>query len=435
MISTKNKLFIWLLLWVFGFAYLALIYTPVWGISAYDAADYVFLAEHFWGVPHSGNYGFDFSSEWREFLSNFPFRQIGVGSVYLILKFFLGDSVLKLGPYVLQFLLIATYIWLGSRISRQTGLTAGIASVVVLVGTTYLPASGAMIFTEPFIRMFLVILTGLIVFNKDEDRAPYRLSILLPIVALFLVHFKMQWIIFVVLIISYEAVELIRRPSSKYELGVFLILTLMIPISLLAVNVIGWNCYTIGTAGYGLHAMNMEPGSGAQFLKISCEIPGLFSHQPKYCAEQQYIFSTWADFLRFQYADQSIKELIAGLDRLASMKSNYTIGSIFETVYAGIPDITNFPFIESKGILFYLARSFDLLVGCICLIGLYFKKNRWAGAFFIALLIVTLAGRHVAFWDVRYLTTFAGLPIIIAAKIFFDIRTLILVGPKQPLKN
>ena len=62
-------------------------FTPVgrWQAATNDPADYRFIAEYFWGVPfHPETYDSIWHGGWGDYLRLIPFRSIGLGSFYLL---------------------------------------------------------------------------------------------------------------------------------------------------------------------------------------------------------------------------------------------------------------------------------------------------------------------------------------------------------------
>ena len=84
-------------------------YSP-WIITFFDPADYIFLTKHFFEIPQNGILFLpDFNTRWQEFLTLIPFRQIGVGTFYLVLEKIFGANTIIWGPYVLKTLIATSY--------------------------------------------------------------------------------------------------------------------------------------------------------------------------------------------------------------------------------------------------------------------------------------------------------------------------------------
>ena len=379
-----------------------------WDITYKDPADYVYLAQHFWHVPHTVRCIPDFTERFQEFLTLFPFRQIGVGTFYLFLYNIFGDFTLTIGPVILKIMIAVSYAVLGCCCSRRADRWAGIVCLIILLVTTDYQNCGNALWSEPFLRMLFIFYMALLLSLQIKEKwSSVRMILGSWILCLFVTHIKVQWMVLGLIILTYQAWRLKQSKQWKHFILV-ITLTLLIPISLLFVNWTGWH-YSGFIAGNSLHTMEKHE---YYFLMNICKEDQIKGLSPRFCNEQQYDFETWGQFFAYQYPNQDIKKLILTMDQLSIKTQDYSLEAVLKSMYSGAVFITNFPYIDKS--VEPWGRFIDIIATLLCFSGLFVRSFRPVNIFCLSLWLIPLILYHFAIWDLRYMSPMAGLTMVAA---------------------
>lgn len=411
MSSRDSRSNIGLVFFLVAYGYLATMSPDrhhTWQLASQDPGDYRYLAETFWRVPHD-LHTYSLPEVWQRFLSAVPFRQIGPGTFYLFNKALFGDAAGVVGRYELKGLLAASYSFLATGWSRRMNRVAGLAALVILLGTTSPWTMGDDLLTEAFSRPLFCILAGLTAYLRDdEEETSVRMMVATQFVCLLLVQVKVQWLLLCIVFFAWHALVVMRQRAWK-RLVILSTAMATVPMSLLAVNWIGWR-YLGLTAGTSLHTM-WKMGTTA-FFPALCAKSEMMALATRVCAEHNTSFTNWGQFFAAQYPGQDPKQLIQVMDRASASFVHFTLSAIAQTVGEGYKQLTNFP-PESSDSPSLLARTVDGLSFLLCILGGFLKECRLASLLCIASWGTVLVGLHMARWDPRYLTPMAGLPVVV----------------------
>ncbi|MEY4440597.1 MAG: hypothetical protein RLY49_223 [Candidatus Parcubacteria bacterium] len=396
---------------IFWFFYIEASIKTQWVITFFDPADYIFLAKHFFGMSQGGIVFLpDFNQRWQEFLTLIPFRQIGIGTFYILLEKILGSYAIIWGPAILKTFIAASYAYLCQIWHNKIKSVPSWVCFVVLIFTTTVWVNGNSMWSEPFIRILFVLLLALFIQRIGAQYSTLHFIGALFILFLLLVNIKIQWILLGVPLLLYEAGELILKKKIKQGV-ITILLTALLPLSVLTINSIGWNYYGI-IAGNSLHTILKEESKGSSFLYTICQKEEIIQLSTRFCNEKKYSMNgTWGDFMKYQYPTQDLKELIMAMDTLSKDMVDNSPQAYFKTVKENFSNLTNFPAAKNneKGIIPTLV---DIACIIVSVVGLLNFKTRRIALFCLILWIVPLIGAHVAIWDVRYVTPMAGIPIL-----------------------
>lgn len=404
---------------LFWFFYIEGSIKTQWVVTFFDPADYMFLAKHFFGMSQDGILFLpDFNQRWQEFLTLIPFRQIGVGTFYIVLEKIFGSYVTIWGPLVLKTLISASYAYICQIWHTKIKTIPSWICFITLIFTTTIWVNGSSMWSESFIRILFIVILALIIKRVYSQHSSWKFITLLFILFLLLVNIKIQWILLGVPLLMYEAGVFIFEKKLK-DGFITILLTALLPLSVLTINIIGWNYYGI-IAGNSLHTMIKEESRGSSFLYTICQNEEIIKLSTRFCNEKKYFMNgTWGDFMKYQYPNQDLRQLILTMDILSKKSVDNSPRAYFETIKQNYSNITNFPSfkeVDRKGFLTLI----DIACIIAMLLGLFNMRSRRIALFCIAVWIIPLIGAHVAVWDIRYMTPMAGLPIL-GALIIIDI--------------
>jgi hypothetical protein len=395
-----------------GLVFIGSTMPHTWNITGMDPADYVYLAKHFWGVPQQGvQFVSDFNVQWRHFLSIIPFRQIGTGTFYLMMRIIFGSRVDQLGPFVLNALIAFSYAWLSYLWGIRTKRIFGWICLGVLLITTTTQTTGYLIWSEPLLRICFVCGFALFLLRRQgESFASRRMVAGFFLIFLVMANIKIQWMVFGLVLMLCQMIILACEKNWR-RLCATLCLALLIPLSIFMINGLGWDYWGL-VGGNSLHTMFQPGGGSPDFLAAICQKEEMIQLSTRFCNEGVYSFPTWGEFMKFQYPQQNIRQMIQTMDGLSKQMINYSPSADISTLVKYAPDFTNFPLSSPPFLAGLLISILDGLGFIICLLGLYFPRTRMVALFCLGSWSIPLLGAHVAAWDPRYLTPMAGIPLL-----------------------
>lgn len=389
-------------------AYLA----PAWQTYESDSGDYRILAETFWGVPFDARtYIWYFNGDWGDYIRRVPFREIGVGSVYLasrtVATFFqptsatIDEAAKALDVMAVKLVLAGAIFFFFHRARRRFG--AGVAFFALFCALA--PSQWTMtddFMTEPFLRILYFFMAG---FACDFDpKHPERSIVPMLCLLLVTVFFRAQWQTGVMLFLPVIALQYWKARASMQTIALTTLLVVLIPFSVAAVHFVGWGTMQL-TPGIGLHVNVKNKG---ETLRNYCEqvqtpTPLCNSALPKVIWWNIYV------------GPLLTMEQLADFDRFAK-KEAMAPGNLLFAAREGFAHGTNFPrFVANRAdFLAMLARTIDALCWIAFVIGLSRPKLRMASMLGLALWLVPMAGYVFAFHDTRHQRPTAGVVLVLA---------------------
>ena len=370
-----------------------------------DEADYRYLAEHFWGIPHDlTTYAEDFHGYWGTILESIPFRDLGTGTVYLILNT-LGFSAQSVHLFLMM-ILASSSLCFFLFASRMIGTARAAVMLAILVLPPQQWILTEKFLAEPFLRAFLILLLIPVLSLAKDTKRPVLAAAWIAVLILIASHFKVMWMMFGLMLLPIFLPRLLRKrlwAASAILVGGIC----FIPLSQSVVHTVGWGDASI-SGGVGLHLS----GKYTSFLPFVCARSPADAVPWNFCHQRNMEFMPWWAFLSGQSATTDVVQLVRSLDAAAIP---FLLSQHVETILnvaTGFTRATNFPDTNSIAL-----RIIDWLTMSMLFGGLLFRKTRILSAIAIALWLVPAIGYALSAYDGRYHMIMAGLPLAIGALI------------------
>jgi hypothetical protein len=246
---------------------------PQWQAHHGDGGDYRYLGELFWGLPHRlETYEPNFSTHWAFFLDHVPFRQIGVGTFYvLFISLFYRHASITTQlaaaafwlPVILTGLMAISYLFFYTACRKVWGWKLSLAAFVCLLFPPRFWALNGELLTEPFLRICLVNILALLVLFQTERLVGLKIALVFLFI-IFAAQVRSQWLAYAFFLLPFLILFLIARKHYRLIWG-SLGLTLLVPLSLYAVNLIGWG-YPAITTCTGFHINLKTDGKLMEYI-------------------------------------------------------------------------------------------------------------------------------------------------------------------------
>lgn len=383
--------------------------SPVWQVHHFDHADYRFLAEHFWHIPHDlSTYAPEFAGSWGEYLTRVPFRDIGVGTYYLVNAAFYGmthglpsvhpDQLATWIPASLILLLCAAYIAFYVVCKKRAGTLYATICLLALLTIPGWTLTHELI-SEPFLRIcFVLLLTLTLSIETIRRSVPALLA--LSLVLLLTMHIKAQWLLLaplmsVALLLSY------RRDVRSAPVISVLLLMFILPLTLMMIHTIGWGTAAL-TPGKALH-MNLKT-DGAYVEEFCVDHPTSTVCNPSSDIQRD---GWWRLPLGNAAPVDELNALDSGVT--SSVLSNPV--QLLKDIWSGVMHTTNFPDSLPRNPFLLLL---DLLTVLFLIVGLWSRRTALPAATALGLWIIPIIANIFAVYDPRYYRPMAGLPLAIA---------------------
>lgn len=397
-------------LWLYAASYGSPL-TPRDGFHAFccDNADYRYLAEHFFELPHDlSTYGADFHNGWGKYLDAVPFRDLGVGSYELLMKSVFSGAPNLVMPLSLKVLLVAVSLFFFAACRRRFGTAAAVIALAIL---TLRPAAWALTdapLSEPFLRiLFLLLLCPLLVLPLKNFR-PLPAAIAFITIVLFAAHVKAQWMFLGLLVLPVWTMLAVRERQWKCA-GTLVLGLVAIPLSLSLIHGIGWNDFAL-VHGSGLHALWKTDG---QILSYACARSAAFQEKPPlFCETGQTHYGTWGEFMDAEKPDQNMHVLAAELDRISMQYFLERPTTMLREFAIGFRVATNFPDWDTPWR--WTLDLLDLASVMLLFVGLLRRETLLLSFTTLSLWLVPAITNMFAIYDPRYHRPMAGLPLAMA---------------------
>lgn len=400
-------------------------FSPInrWQAGNYDPADYRYVAEYFWGVPIvPETYDAIWNGPWGTYLQTVPFRTIGLGTFYLLTGWLrLGhvpqtpDEVLAAGlafVVVQKILLAVALLTLFAAVRRHWGAPLGFVALFLTAFPSDIWRISDDFLTEPPHRILFLLAAAFAVGMGARRHASAGPAIALTGVWLLATHLKVQWYVGAVLLLPVLLFQLWRDRASKGILVVVALATAAVPLSVIAVNWIGWRT-TAMNPGIGLH-LNLRYDE-AILREFSAETEG-DATRPPFADLAKPRLRWWL----IHVTPETTQAQYEVFDRFAQRYMRARPASVLEHFWEGLTLASSFPGIErgNRGIIRLeplhqpwrtLVRVGDVLVWALLLAGLAVDRTRVLCALSIVLWIVPALGNIASHYELRYHLPMAGI--------------------------
>ncbi len=376
-------------------------YVPAWQVHMFDHADYRFLAEYFWNIPHEPQtYIAEFGQSWGAYLQMIPFRGIGVGTVYLFVLRPLEHIVHPSG--MLAAFMGITYIIAYGAVWRRFGRLAAIACLMVFLFPAKMWALSSELLAEPLLRTLMMLLWAIGVWIDGKGKRVTQAIPLIWLLTFAITCTKSMWFLLPITL----GITLFILPSSETEarksrmaIGALF----LVPVTLFVIHGIGWEYWGL-TAGNGLHANYKTSGA---YLAEFC----ITHKDSELCNNQHPINHYWQVPIHEGISQAEWREF----DRQATP---YLLGrNALGEFLNGIAQQTNFPAGITGNTPFSrsnIALVLDLGSWLLLIIGLGYRRTALLAALALSMWIIPGIGTVFAAYTARYARATAGLPLATA---------------------
>jgi len=401
-----------------------------WEASDYDPADYRFVAEYFWGVPFvPATYDPLWAGGWGAYLRTVPFRGIGLGSLYLAIGWLrLGHAPATPSEVLTTGLVLATLekiafaaalLTVFAAVLRRWG--AGLAFLTLAV--TGFPPHFWRFFddflAEPVTRILFLFAFACTLAMQD-CRSTGRLAFVVAALFFLAAQLKVQWYVGALLLLPVLLVQF-RTTGVRWPRAALLSAAMLaIPLSVIAVNWIGWKETTL-SPGIGLHANLRSNGEVLRgFSAMTAEQPS----RPAFADPRR----PWLRWWNLYIGAEATRADYDALDRYANryLRSHpaAAAGAFFEglRLASTVPGVTRI----NNGIVRLVplappwstvVRALDVLVWVLLLIGMAFGETRAPCGLALVLWLVPAIGNILSPYEIRYHMPMAGIGAAAAATV------------------
>lgn len=405
-------------------------YTSVgrWQAGDYDPADYRYIAEYFWGVPIvPESYDAVWNGPWGTYLQTIPFRTIGLGTFYLVTGWLrLGhapqspDEVLAAGlawVAVQKVLLAAALLVLFGVVLRYWGTGLAFVALALTAFPSDIWRISDDFLTEPPHKILFLFAAACAVV-MGARRGNVRRALALAVLWILATQLKVQWYVGALLLLPVVAFELWREGASRAALVAVCLATIAAPLSVVAVNWIGWKT-TKMNPGVGLHLnLRYDEAILRDFSTAMATDPS----RPPFADPEKPHLRWWLIYIDPHTTQEQYDEF----DRFAQQYLREHGGTALRDFWEGLTLASSFPGVErdARGIIRLqplvepwrtLVRLADAGVWALLLVGLAFDRTRMLSALSLVLWIVPALGNIASHYELRYHLPMAGIAALTAA--------------------
>lgn len=398
----------------------------VWEVDVLDPADYRLTAEYFWGVQ-SDPRTYSESREWAEYLTTVPFRQIGTGTAYLLTGWLrLGHAprtsleIAQTGRLliVIEKLLMALGMLVVFRsVLEAFGLSTAFAVLLALAFPTRMWRLAEDMLTEPLLRIVLLFLFAAVI-PARRRHWPWRGIGIIALLAI-AVHIKVQWLVALVLLLPAVIIAddvVVFSPAG----ATIIALALAIPISIMAVNWIGWGTTALAP-GAGIHT---HIKYGDDTLRAFC---ARAAAPPRFCDTSGPRLKWWNVELGGSLRDYEAFDRFAAVDLMrhpARSIEEFIRGLAFASTLPGTEAITD----DGLRLVEYgrpwngVVAIVDRIAWMLIFLGLWIPRTRLIAWTALVMWIVPALGNVVSVYDLRYHQPMAGFALAAAILVAVESR-------------
>jgi hypothetical protein len=383
---------------------------PLDQVSSSDPSEYRYAAEQFFGVPHDlESYAPYFKTQWPLFLETVPFREIGLGTLFLLTNVLSGGQAMLALPLLAKLLLAGSSLLFFAAVRKRYGTAPAAAALAVVVlpviAWTYTDA----LVTEAYARMLFLCCLSLAVASRGHVRNA-TIAVTLPL-TLLLTHLKVQWLLFGFILFGALAfLSLLEHHWGKALLAMLSFVLLPLTVSL--VHWIGWHDARVNP-GISLHVMHKSWGEARE---AACQ--RTFEERPpaEFC-NRPFTVSHWVDFANGLPAGE-IATRVRALDATALPYLLSKPTALIVDLARGVFYATNFPFLPRPWN--FLLKPVDLLCWIVLALGLTRRRTFLFAVLGLGMWIVPAVGTIFGQFDDRYQIPAAGVVLALALLILLE---------------
>ena len=418
-------------------------FTPVgrWAADANDPADYRYIAEFFWGVPfHPATYDVIWHGGWGDYLRLIPFRSIGLGTFYLLAGWLrLGhapatpEEVLAAGialAYAQKVLLAIALLVLYAVVRRRWNTALALFAVAVTAFPPVYWRTSDDFLTEPPQRIFFLLAFACAIVLSGPRRPHDGQRSIVPafvLLGLWLVatHLKVQWYVGALLLLPVLVFDTSRDNLVSKRALALAAAALLVPVSVIAVNWIGWRTTTL-SPGFGLHAnLRYEGDVLREYSAIMATAPS----RPAFADPERPKLRWWNIYV----GPEITRAEYETFDRFGRQYLRQHPGSALHNFWTGLQLASTVPGVQriTQGRIRLepldppwatLVRWLDIAIWILLGFGLAFAETRLPCALALVLWIVPAIGNIVSPYELRYHLPMSGIGAVAAACVVVTLR-------------
>lgn len=393
-----------------------------------DPADFRYLAETFWGVPHDmQSYGRDFHKAWGTYLDRVPFREITIGSYYLLVQsvgklVHPGDSfsARDMGTWYSMSLiafLCAAFWCLYDVIRRRYGVVIASLTIAVLAMPVENWLFTRALLAEPFLRIVVVLACAALLRLAFDEKRRGLWAACLGFLLLACAQIKAHWMLLSVLLLPAVILQW-HWNHWKWRPALPLIgAVITVPLSLIFVHAVGWGIAS-AAPGFALHLNHRT--NGALIKAVCAEESAGGREPPLYCIRRGPDFiGFWsmnfsADGTASEYGNLDARARSYALSRPRALLRNFSAAFDKFVVVPG-------PLPLRPGALHNLEQLVVLLTWVILAAGLFHRKTFLLSAAGIGLWVFAASSMVFEHYEARHFFAMAGIPTVLALLIVVEL--------------
>ena len=420
-------------------------FTPVgrWAAEANDPADYRFIAEFFWGVPfHPNTYDSIWHGGWGDYLRLIPFRSIGLGSFYLLAGWLrLGhapgtpEEVLAAGialAYAQKVMLALALLVLFSVVRRRWNTVLALLAVVATAFPPVYWRTSDDFLTEPPTRIFFLLGFACAIALSGPRRSDGEHRSTVPaflLLGLWLVatHLKVQWYVGALMLLPALVFDTSRGNLISKRTIALAAAALAVPLSVMAVNWIGWRTTTL-SPGFALHAnLRYEGDVLREYSAIMASAPS----RPAFADPERPRLRWWNIYV----GPEVTRAEWEAFDSFGRQYLRHRPGSALHNFWTGLRLASTVPAVQriTQGRIRLepldppwaaVVRWLDVAIWILLGVGLAFSETRLPCALALVLWIVPAIGNIVSPYEPRYHLPMSGIAAVAAACVIVTLLRL-----------
>jgi hypothetical protein len=379
----------------------------------WDAADYRYMAEKFWGIPFVKESYFYVFPGWPRYMDAVPLRSIFPGSYFLFIQSLVGAinpewleypetfALIYIG--LLKLLLVAAYLCFYVACQRRYGAPLALCALLILT----LPVTDGVweltkivFLGEILLRIFFLLLLAIMVSYDFQRRVLWKHILAFAVILTLCAHTKAQWALFGAGIsLCFVFMHIIMR-SFYPAIVMWMAVAVFVPLSVLLVNALVWDYPTL-SPGIAAHANYKSRGL---FMKYVCEQQDeetlVFCNHPNKKMHHRY----WDIYMGADVSAQAYR----ALDTKAVPYFMQQPKKMLESFRSGLQLASNYPG------AFWVLRVFDYFTWLVLLMGLFHRQTFLLGSFGLGLWLIPALANVFASYVARYHWLMQGMPLMLA---------------------
>lgn len=392
-------------------------YTNKLSLNSWDAADYRYVAEKFWGVDHNPKSYVRFSEAWMHYLDAIPLRSIVPGSYYLLLSGLVPIKSHYIFTLVyavsMQLLLIGSYLFFFIACQKRYGLTTALYCLLLITLPIFDSGWGLTrthFLGDVFLRAFFMLLLAMIITYEHISKNYSKQILIFAIILVLCAHTKAQWTAFGTGMAMAFVLLHVWMKSPWSVVRTWLAVAVAVPMSVLMVNYFVWDHPTL-SPGISAHINNKTRGG---FIDYVCEKQDIetivFCTQANRALDHMW----WKIYMGNDVSPEEFRALDKNVVPFLMERPKMITNGLSQGLYQA----TSYP---------HMPRVFKLLdyaIWAILLAGLAYQQTFLFSSFGLGMWLVPAISNIFSSYDPRYHELMESIPMVLAILILAHILPL-----------